>query len=84
MVKKLIKFYSQTCPPCKMLGTHMSNLGVSADEEYDIGVHTEKVDEFGISGVPTLILVDVESGSEIERVDGMGAHAISFLKSLAI
>lgn len=70
--KVLVKFGAEWCQPCKSLQSTIDSLGdeLKVDEiQYiDIDVDTDAAKEYGIRGIPTLILF--EEGSEIKRTTG--------------
>jgi thioredoxin 1 len=70
---KVIKFEATWCGPCKMLSKVISE---SQDkikipfDTVDIDRSTELAMEYGVRGVPTMILVD-ENNTEIRRKIGV-------------
>ena len=65
---KILKFYVETCMPCKMLGKILDKMDVeveniNAEEELD------KVDAYNVCNTPTLIFLDDE-GNEVSRIAG--------------
>lgn len=69
-MKKLLKFSASWCGPCKALSTimHGEDLGVPV-EEIDIDENSELAAQYGIRGVPTLVLIN--DGVEIARKSGI-------------
>lgn len=69
-MKKILRFTASWCGPCKMLAKTLedADLGMPI-EVVDIDVHPELAKEFGVRGVPTLIMV--EDDKEIKRQVGM-------------
>lgn len=68
----LLKFQASWCQPCKMLSKTMDGIDhplIKSKQEIDIDVDTAKAQQYGIRGVPTLILVDDE-GKEVKRQSG--------------
>lgn len=67
---KIIKFYSDTCGPCKVLDSNLKKAGIeyesinANDDENDI-----LVEKYKIRAVPTL--VKEENGIEIARHTGV-------------
>lgn len=67
---KIIKFYSDTCGPCKVLDSNLKKAGIeyesinANDDENDI-----LVEKYKIRAVPTLIKED--NGIEIARHTGI-------------
>ena len=78
---KIIKFYSKTCPPCKMLATFMKENGITADDDVDIGEDFETAEKWGIMSVPTVIFTD-EAGNEIDRYEGFSLQLKAALREL--
>lgn len=68
---KVLKIYSRTCGPCRVLENNLQFAGIP-HESIDIqSVQGENiVDKYGIKAVPTLILVD-EEGEVIKRHTGL-------------
>lgn len=67
---KIIKFYSDTCGPCKVLDSNLKKAGI----EYEsINANSDEndtlVEKYGIRAVPTLIKED--NGVEIARHVGI-------------
>ena len=68
---KLIKIYSKTCGPCKVLEKNLVESGV----EYDsVDVTSEEGDDlieaYGVRAVPTLLLVD-DNGTLLNKHTGI-------------
>ena len=67
---KIIKFYSDTCGPCKVLDSNLKKAGIeyesinANDDENDV-----LVEKYKIRAVPTLIKED--NGIEIARHTGI-------------
>lgn len=69
---QLLKFQASWCQPCNMLSKAMESIDhplVESRQEIDIDEDTEKVKQYNIRGVPTLILIDDE-GKEVKRQSG--------------
>lgn len=67
---KIIKFYSDTCGPCKVLDSNLKKVGI----EYEsINANSDEndplVEKYKIRAVPTLIKED--NGMEIDRHVGI-------------
>lgn len=81
---KALKFEASWCQPCKMMTKIMDDaadqITVQVDK-IDIDENMELAKQYGIRGVPTLVLVDDE-GKEIKRQSGvmMEAQLLEFLK----
>ena len=67
---KIIKFYSDTCGPCRVLDTNLQRAGIAYEA---INVNMEEndvlVEKYNIRAVPTLI--KEENGAEIARHTGI-------------
>lgn len=68
--KKILRFTASWCSPCKMLAKSLESINVNTPiEVVDIDVHPELATEYGIRGVPTLVMV--EDTKETKRMVGM-------------
>lgn len=68
--KRVLKFAAEWCGPCKMLSNVID--GVETDvpiQEIDIDTNQDLAIQYGVRGVPTLIML--EGNTEIKRVSGM-------------
>ena len=65
---KIIKFYSETCGPCKVLDSNLKKAGIEY-ESINVNVDDVLVKKYKIRAVPTLIKED--NGVEIERYTGI-------------
>ena len=67
---KILKFYTPTCMPCKMVGKMLDSLEnvevISIDATEDI----TKVDEYNVCNTPTLVFLN-ENNEEVDRIAGM-------------
>lgn len=65
---KLLKFYSKTCGPCRLLSKIIESLKVEDLEvvSIDIAENNSAVEEYSIRSVPTLVFLDNE-GKEFHR-----------------
>ena len=69
-MKKILRFTASWCGPCKMLAKNLESVKTEVPiEVVDIDVHPEVATEFGIRGVPTLVMI--EDGKENKRLVGM-------------
>lgn len=69
---QLLKFQASWCQPCKMLSKTMEGIShplIESKQEIDIDEDMSKAQQYGIRGVPTLILVD-DDGKEVKRQTG--------------
>jgi thioredoxin 1 len=65
-MKKVLKFSASWCGPCKMLSKTLEDVQTDIIiEEIDIDEKSELAVEYGIRGVPTLVMVD--ENVEIKR-----------------
>lgn len=77
----IIKFSAEWCGPCKKMKPIFHD--ISNQEEFktikflavDVDPHSDIADMYGVSGIPTLVLV--KNGKEIER---MGSSSLEGLK----
>ncbi len=70
MSKKILRFSATWCQPCKMLAKNLEAAQLEIPVEYvDIDSNVTLTDDYGIRGVPTLVLV--EDGKEISRLVGV-------------
>lgn len=71
-MKKIIKFGADWCPSCKVMSKALDNVSNRDEfilEAIDIDTRKDLVEEFGIRGVPTTILMD--SNIEVKRFSGV-------------
>lgn len=65
IVKKVYKFYSDTCAPCKILTSMLQNTeSKELIEDVNIFEQHDLVQKFNIRKVPTLVFVD-EKGQQL-------------------
>lgn len=68
---RLIKIYSKTCGPCKVLEKNLVESGVDYDS---VDVASEEgediVEKYGVRAVPTLLLVD-DNGTLLNKRTGI-------------
>ena len=69
-MKQLLKFSATWCGPCKSLSNNMKSVNLGGVEllEIDIEEQSDKATQYGIRGVPTLVLL--EDGVEVKRKSG--------------
>ena len=68
-MRKVLKFSASWCQPCKMLSKTLEDVKTNVIiEEIDIDEQTELAVEYGIRGVPTLVMVD--ENIEVKRIVG--------------
>lgn len=69
---KLYKFYAEWCQPCKMLSKVIEDAKDKITTEvvsFDIDQEMMTAVNYGVRGVPTMVLVD-DDGKEIKRQSG--------------
>lgn len=77
MSKKLYRFTASWCQPCKMLAKTMEQVTLDYPVEVvDIDENQELAIQYGIRGVPTLVLI--ENDAEVKRISGVQTEG--FLK----
>ena len=80
MTKKILRFSATWCQPCKILAKNLEAAKLEIPVEYiDVDSNVSLTDEYGIRGVPTLVLLD--GGKEIAR--SVGAKTTEELKQWA-
>lgn len=68
-MKRLIRFTASWCGPCKGLAMNLENANLGLPVEVvDIDVKSDIAIEFGIRGVPTLVMLD--GNTEMKRIVG--------------
>jgi thioredoxin 1 len=70
-MKELIKFSASWCQPCKSLAANFKyvEMGDVKLTEVDIDENLDLAKQYGVRGVPTMVLV--EDGKEIKRNVGV-------------
>ena len=68
-MKKILRFTASWCGPCKTMAKQLESVNTNIPiEVIDIDVHPDIAVEYGIRGVPTLVMI--EDNIEIKRVSG--------------
>ena len=68
---RVLKFSATWCGPCKMLARNLEDVNTNIPiENIDIDEHQDTAMEYGVRGVPTMIMLD-ENHTEIKRLVGM-------------
>jgi thioredoxin 1 len=69
MSKRILRFTASWCQPCKGLAMNLEAADIKLPVEViDIDVQSETAMEYGIRGVPTLVMLD--GNTEMKRVTG--------------
>ena len=69
-MKKVVRFTASWCGPCKMLARNLEDVNTNLPiEVVDIDVLPEVAIEYGVRGVPTLVMLD--ENTEVKRMVGM-------------
>ena len=69
-MKKVIRFTASWCEPCKMLAKTLEDVQTNLPiEVVDIDKDSDSAIEFGIRGVPTMVMI--EDGTVLKRLVGM-------------
>ena len=70
-MKQLLKFSATWCGPCKSLANNFKHVDMGDVElvSIDIEEQSEKATQYGIRGVPTMVLL--EDGIEVKRKSGV-------------
>ncbi len=64
-MKKIIRFTASWCGPCKSLAQTLEQIETNVPiEVIDIDVHPEIATEYGIRGVPTLVMVEENNATK--------------------
>jgi thioredoxin 1 len=77
---KILRFTASWCGPCKSLAKNLEEANLSLPiEVVDIDIQSDVAVEYGIRGVPTLVLTD--GTVEIKRL--VGSKTVTELKEWA-
>jgi thioredoxin 1 len=69
-MKRVLRFTASWCGPCKMLAKNLENVSTNIPiEVIDIDENNEIAIDYGIRGVPTLVMLD--GNTEMKRLVGM-------------
>lgn len=80
-MKKLLRFTASWCGPCKSLAASLETADIKLPiEVIDIDENRELAMEYGVRGVPTLIMLD--ENIEVKRL--VGAKPVQELKEWAV
>jgi thioredoxin-like negative regulator of GroEL len=68
-MKRVLRFTASWCGPCKALAMNLENANLTMPiEVVDIDVHPDVAAEYGIRGVPTLVMLN--ENLEVKRLVG--------------
>ena len=68
--KRVLRFTASWCGPCKMLAKNLEEVNTNVPVEVvDIDVHTDVAMDYGVRGLPTLVMLD--GNTEMKRLVGM-------------
>ena len=72
---KIVKFGAAWCQPCTMLQKTLDNMDLPYPvDSVDIDAKPDLAGDFGVRGVPTMVLLDAE-GKEQDRLVGLKSEA---------
>lgn len=60
-MNKVLKFYSETCGPCKVMSNKLKHLPSEVEiQEIEVGIEANKelIDKYNIRTIPTVIIVN--------------------------
>lgn len=66
---QILKFYSKTCGPCKVMDLNLKKLGVDY-KEIEVQENPDLVEKYNVRGIPTIIKIDDE-GNIIDSFTGV-------------
>lgn len=78
-LKKLVKFSRENCAPCKMVEGYLSDKDIQY-QEVDVENDIETTVKYGVSGVPTLLLLG-KNDEVLDRLVGFNPPKIDKLTS---
>jgi len=68
-MKRVLRFTASWCGPCKSLAMNLENANITVPiEVVDVDIHPEIAQEYGIRGVPTLVMMN--ENIEVKRLVG--------------
>ena len=68
-MKRILRFTASWCGPCKSFAMNLENANLTLPiEVVDIDIHPEIAQEYGIRGVPTLVMMN--ENIEVKRLVG--------------
>jgi len=79
-MKRVLRFTASWCGPCKALAMNLENANLTMPiEVVDIDIHPDVAAEYGIRGVPTLVMLN--ENIEVKRL--VGAKTVNELQEWA-
>ena len=69
MATKILKFYTPTCMPCRVIGKILDKLEGVEVEPVNANEDVAMVDKYNVCATPTLVFL--RDGEEYERTHGM-------------
>lgn len=74
---KILRFTASWCGPCKSLAMNLEEANLQIPiEVVDIDIHSDVAVEYGVRGVPTLVMLD--ENIEVKRL--VGSKTVKELK----
>lgn len=71
-MKKILYFSAGWCGPCKTLGPIMESLQDQINyQKIDVDTDTDLSSKYGVRNIPTLILIDTQTGDALNRTVGI-------------
>ena len=68
-MKRILRFTASWCGPCQGLAMNLETAGLNLPiEVVDIDTHSDVAQEYGVRGVPTLVMLD--ENIEVKRLVG--------------
>ena len=78
---KILRFTASWCQPCKSLAMNLEEANLNLPiEVIDIDIHSDIAVEYGIRGVPTLVMMD-ENNNVMKRL--VGSKTVTELREWA-
>jgi thioredoxin 1 len=79
-MKRILRFTASWCGPCQGLAMNLEASGLDLPiEVIDIDIHSDVAQEYGVRGVPTLVMLD--ENIEIKRL--VGSRTVNELQEWA-